>query len=112
MRVVIKPWGHEEIWAETDRYVGKYLHIEPGHRLSRQYHEKKEETIRVLSGKLLLEIGKGDSIEQLFLAKDEIFHIKPGTIHRFCALDEKVILVEVSTPELDDVIRLSDDYLR
>lgn len=112
MRIVTKPWGHEEIWAETPKYVGKYLHIEPGHRLSRQYHEKKEETIRVLSGKLLLEVGTGDNLMTLTLSPGEIYHVTPLTVHRFCAGDERVVLVEVSTPELDDVIRLSDDYLR
>lgn len=112
MRIVNKPWGYEEIWAETPKYVGKYLHINPGHRLSRQYHEKKEETIRVLSGKLLLELGTGDSLFQMTLSSGEIYHVTPGTIHRFCATEEKVVLVEVSTPELDDVVRLADDYTR
>lgn len=110
MRVVQKPWGHEEIWAETTKYVGKYLHIEPGHRLSRQYHEKKEETIRVLSGKLLLETGNAESLTLHEMMPGEVFHVTPGTIHRFCAAEERVILVEVSTPELDDVVRLADDY--
>lgn len=109
MRVVNKPWGHEEVWAETDRYAGKYLYIKAGHRLSRQYHEKKEETIRVLSGVLRLEVGEtGDDVR--LLAVGDIFHVKPGTVHRFCATNEDVVLVEVSTTELDDVVRLSDDY--
>jgi len=112
MRIVEKPWGHEEIWAETPRYVGKYLHIEPGCRLSRQYHEKKEETIRVLSGKLLLEIGSGENLTRLTLVTGDVYHITPLTIHRFCATDERVVLVEVSTPELEDVVRLQDDWSR
>lgn len=112
MRIVEKPWGHEEIWAETPRYVGKYLHIEPGHRLSRQYHEKKEETIRVLSGKLLLEIGSGENLTRSTLVTGDVYHITPLTIHRFCATDERVVLVEVSTPELEDVVRLQDDWSR
>ena len=112
MRIVEKPWGHEEIWAETPRYVGKYLHIEPGCRLSRQYHEKKEETIRVLSGKLLLEIGSGENLARSTLATGDVYHITPLTIHRFCATDERVVLVEVSTPELEDVVRLQDDWSR
>ncbi len=112
MRVIIKPWGKEEIWAETYRYVGKYLHISAGHRLSRQFHERKEETIRVLQGNLLLEIGAGDNIKQHVLSPGDIYHVTPGTIHRFCAQDGDVILVEVSTPELDDVVRLHDDYKR
>ena len=72
MRVVQKPWGYEEIWAETDKYVGKYLHIKANHRLSRQFHEKKEETIRVLKGVLLLEIGADETFEQLRLEVDEM----------------------------------------
>lgn len=112
MRTVTKPWGKEEIWAETPQYVGKYLHISAGHRLSKQYHEKKEETIRVLSGKLQLVLGSGDNEFQQTLAVGEVYHITPLTIHRFCATDEDVVLVEVSTPELDDVVRLEDDYRR
>jgi mannose-6-phosphate isomerase-like protein (cupin superfamily) len=111
VRIVKKPWGHEEIWAETPKYVGKYLHIEPGHRLSRQYHEKKEETLRVISGKLLLEIGAGSDMIQDTLSEGDVYHVNPGTVHRFCATTEKVVLVEVSTPELDDVVRLEDDYI-
>jgi mannose-6-phosphate isomerase-like protein (cupin superfamily) len=112
MMRVEKPWGHEEIWAQTDKYVGKHLHINPGHRLSRQYHAKKEETIRVASGILHLEIGQGESVTVKRLLPGEVFHISPGTVHRFCAAEEKVILVEVSTPVLDDVVRLQDDYER
>lgn len=112
MRIIEKPWGHEEIWAETRRYVGKYLHIKSGKRLSRQYHQKKEETIRVLEGELLLELGTSDNIIQKILKKGETYHVMPGTIHRFCATKEDVILVEVSTTELDDVVRLVDDYER
>lgn len=112
MRIVQKPWGKEEIWAETPKYVGKYLHINAGHRLSRQYHERKEETIRVLSGKLVLEIGSGDNAIFTSLSVGDVFHVTPLTVHRFGADKEDVILVEVSTPELDDVVRLSDDYAR
>ena len=109
---VDKPWGHEEIWAKTHQYVGKILHINAGHRLSLQFHKKKEETIRVLYGTLLLETGMGaDSVIQT-LTSGEVFHITPGTIHRFCATDEDVTLLEVSTPELSDVVRLEDDYAR
>ena len=109
MRTVSKPWGHEEIWAETDRYAGKYLYIKAGHRLSRQYHVKKEETIRVLSGVLRLEVGHHGELISL-LPPGEVFHVTPGTVHRFCATNEDVVLVEVSTTELDDVVRLEDDY--
>lgn len=112
MRTVEKPWGHEEIWAETPKYIGKYLYIKAGHRLSRQYHEVKEETIRVLRGELLLEIGPEHDLLQMRLDEGETYHVTPHTIHRFCAVDTDVILLEVSTPELDDVVRLVDDYSR
>ena len=110
-----KPWGHEQLWASTSRYVGKILFIKAGHRLSRQYHRVKEETIMVLEGTLLLEAGPrevGGTIETYHLAAGAVFHVKPGTIHRFCARDEDVRLVEVSTPEVEDVVRLEDDYRR
>jgi mannose-6-phosphate isomerase len=109
---VEKPWGHEEIWAHTSKYVGKILHIKAGHRLSQQFHRYKEETIRVLSGSLLLEMGIGADATSLTVSPGEDFHIPPGTIHRFCAVQEDVDLLEVSTPELDDVVRLEDDYAR
>lgn len=112
MRVVDKPWGHEEIWAETARYAGKFLIIRAGEALSRQYHERKEETICVLEGVLHLEIGRGDDIEIRHLGVGESFHVRPGTVHRFCADEVDVRLVEVSTPELDDVVRLEDRYRR
>ena len=112
MRIVQKPWGHEEIWAETPKYVGKYLHIKAGHRLSRQYHERKEETIRVLSGKLALEVGAGENTIFTSLLPGQTFHVTPLMVHRFGASDEDVVLIEVSTPELDDVIRIADDYSR
>ncbi|MCO4761930.1 MAG: cupin domain-containing protein [Myxococcales bacterium] len=112
MRIIDKPWGHEEIWAETSRYAGKFLIIRAGEELSRQYHEKKEETICVLSGKLRLEIGASPNIEIRYLDPNESFHVKPGTVHRFCADEVDVKLVEVSTPELDDVVRLEDRYAR
>jgi mannose-6-phosphate isomerase-like protein (cupin superfamily) len=111
-----KPWGYERIFAHTSQYVGKYLFIEGGHKLSRQYHEQKDETITVLRGPLILEVGPApddDEIITVSLLEGEAFHIKPGTIHRFCAPpDIDVELIEVSTPELDDVIRLEDDYDR
>jgi hypothetical protein len=111
MRIVQKPWGYEEIWAETDRYLGKILHINSGHKLSRQYHEIKCETIRVLSGTLHLELGSEGEVD-LVLNVGQVYDIKPGTVHRFCAKDTDVELLEVSTPEINDVVRLSDDYAR
>jgi mannose-6-phosphate isomerase len=120
MRIVEKPWGHEEIWAETDSYVGKVLVINKGHRLSRQYHVKKEETFRVLNGTLTLEIGEGENMKTyhlgLGLPDGEVFHCPPGTIHRMICEPEHnytfVRVCEVSTNHLDDVVRLEDDYKR
>ncbi len=112
MRIETKPWGHEEIWAETARYAGKFLIISRGEMLSRQYHERKEETIFVLSGTLLLEIGQHPDIKQYYLSPGQSWHISPGTVHRFCATDDDVRLAEVSSPELDDVVRLEDKYAR
>lgn len=112
MRRVDKPWGHEEIWAETARYAGKFLIIRAGEELSRQYHERKEESICVLEGTLRLELGRRPDVEVRHLTPGESFHVTPGTVHRFCADAEDVRLVEVSTPELDDVVRIEDRYQR
>ena len=114
-QIIEKPWGHEEVWASANRYVGKTLFIKKGHRLSRQYHQVKEETIMVLDGTLYLEAGpyfEGDKIHHHTLGPGGIFHIAPGTIHRFCAEETDVRLVEVSTPEIHDIERLEDDYRR
>ena len=107
-----KPWGYEIIWSHCDKFVGKILGINKGHKLSRQYHEVKEETILVLSGTLLLEIGNKDNLKKIELKKGKSFHVEPGTIHRFCAVYGDVELAEVSTPELNDVVRIEDDYDR
>jgi mannose-6-phosphate isomerase-like protein (cupin superfamily) len=94
-----KPWGYEIRFAQNDKYLGKILYIAQGHRLSRQYHQLKDETIMVYEGTLILELG--------------IPGILPGVVHRFCAPERKsVTLIEVSTPEIDDVTRLEDDYKR
>jgi mannose-6-phosphate isomerase len=113
-KIVKKPWGFESIWALTLDYVGKMLHINEGHRLSRQKHLEKEETIQVLLGVLTLEVGipGQDGHQKLKLSPGDTFHIEPGLIHRFCAYDTDVKICEVSTPHLDDVVRLSDDYKR
>jgi mannose-6-phosphate isomerase len=111
MRRVEKPWGHEVIWAETARYVGKLLHIREGERLSRQYHRVKEETLFLQSGEMILEIGPAESIETRRMTKGDVFHVAPGTIHRMIAVSD-VDIIEVSTPELDDVVRLEDAYGR
>jgi mannose-6-phosphate isomerase len=109
---ISKPWGHEIVWSHCQKFVGKILCINGGHKLSRQYHEFKEETIFVLSGTLLLEIGMGENLTKEDLKIGQAYHITPGTIHRFCAPYGDVELSEVSTPELDDVVRLEDDYDR
>lgn len=111
MRRVEKPWGYEIIWAETGRYVGKILHIKAGHRLSRQYHNVKDETIMVESGEMDLELGRPPEVTTRRLARREPFHVTPGTIHRMVAVTD-VDVLEVSTPELDDVVRLEDNYGR
>lgn len=110
-RRVEKPWGYEIIWAETPRYVGKILHIRTGHKLSRQYHRVKEETLRVLRGVMHLEVGPADACTLLTMHPGDVFHVKPGTIHRMIAVEDTDVL-EVSTPELDDVVRLEDVYGR
>jgi mannose-6-phosphate isomerase len=112
VRTIEKPWGGELIWAETEDYVGKILFIKKDNRLSRQYHKIKEETIFVKTGILGLEIGEGDDLQQIALNAGQTFHVKPGTIHRFCAPYGDVELIEVSTPHLKDVVRLEDDYNR
>ena len=109
---IIKPWGHEVIWSHCEKFVGKILCIKSGEKLSRQYHENKEETIFVLTGTLLLEVGMGATLQTIELKKGQSFHVTPKTIHRFCAPFGDVELAEVSTPELDDVVRLEDDYNR
>jgi dTDP-4-dehydrorhamnose reductase/mannose-6-phosphate isomerase-like protein (cupin superfamily) len=112
IRRVDKPWGHELIWAHTDRYVGKILHIKQGERLSLQYHEKKDETIFVLTGKMVFEVGAKDGPrEDLVLKAGEGFRVTPFTTHRMIALEDTDVL-EASTPELDDVVRLEDKYGR
>jgi len=108
---VEKPWGYELIWARTDRYVGKILHIEPGHVLSLQYHNKKDESIYVLKGEIVLRIQQGDTLIERPLREGEAFHIPPKVIHQFEAVLASDLL-EASTPEIDDVVRLKDRYGR
>ena len=111
-KTVDKPWGHELIWAHTDRYVGKILHVRAGESLSLQYHRVKDETIMVLSGRLLLVyFAEGQEPRSRELTPREPFHIEPGLRHRMIAIEDTDVL-EVSTPELDDVVRLEDRYGR
>lgn len=110
--IVEKPWGHELIWAHTDRYVGKILHIKAGESLSLQYHVVKDETVMVLGGRMRFEHYRdGEAPVVIELGPREPFHIAPGTRHRMTALEDTDVL-EVSTPELDDVVRLADRYGR
>ena len=111
VKTVPKPWGHETIWAHTDRYVGKILHIKAGHALSFQYHNKKDETVHLLSGELIYRVKLGDELEDMHLTRGQSFRITPGTVHQMEAVTDCDIL-ETSTPELDDVVRLQDRYGR
>ena len=109
--IVEKPWGYELIWAHTDRYVGKILHIKKGESLSYQYHKVKDETIHLLHGDMELEVEVKSERKILHLKPGDSFHITPGTKHRMNALEDCDVL-EASTPELDDVVRLEDRYGR
>ncbi len=111
IRRVPKPWGYELIFARTGRYVGKILHVEQGHSLSLQYHEMKEETLFVVRGELKLTIEHDGDRRELLLREGEAFHIPPRMIHRMEAVRDTDV-AEVSTPELDDVVRLEDRYGR
>ena len=121
VRVVPKPWGHETIWANTDLYVGKVLHIKAGHSLSLQYHNLKDETIHLLSGTMIYRVGNDDGrskmedgvpqLREVELKAGESFRNEPGTIHQMEAVTDCVLL-EASTPHLDDVVRLTDRYGR
>jgi mannose-6-phosphate isomerase len=112
-RKVEKPWGYELIWAETGRYVGKVLFVKAGESLSLQFHRQKDESWLVQSGRAKLELGSaGDPVlMEEVLAAGAAFHFRPGTVHRVTAIEDTTIL-EVSTPELDDVVRLEDRYGR
>lgn len=111
-RFVNKPWGHEEIFAETPRYVGKILFIKAGEALSLQFHEVKEETLRVLDGEVEFVTGPDrDRLTSEVLGAGDVLHVSPGTLHRMTAKTD-CRLLEVSTPELDDVVRLDDRYGR
>jgi mannose-6-phosphate isomerase-like protein (cupin superfamily) len=111
-RKVDKPWGHEVWWALTDAYAGKILHVEKGHRLSLQFHEQKDESAYLLSGRLLLIKGRSeDDLTTVELGPGDAWRNVPGEVHTIEALEDCDVL-EVSTPELDDVVRLRDSYGR
>jgi quercetin dioxygenase-like cupin family protein len=108
---VEKPWGYELHWAKTDRYVGKLIHVDAGHALSLQYHNQKDETIYLHAGLLLFEVQEGAELTKRQMKPGESSRITPKTIHRITAIEDSDIF-EVSTPELDDVVRLEDRYGR
>jgi len=108
-KTIKKPWGHEIIWAQTQDYVGKILYIKADHRLSKQYHQEKEETVYVLEG-VLYNYDENDN--PTMYGPGNSLHIKPNQVHRFGAKKGDVKLVEVSTNYLSDVVRLEDDYKR
>jgi mannose-6-phosphate isomerase-like protein (cupin superfamily) len=111
MRTVPKPWGREVIFAENELYAGKILHLEAGHSLSLQYHERKDETIFVLEGQMQLTVEIDGIMRELTLNPGQTHRIRPGVRHRMRA-DSPCTIVEVSSPQLDDVVRLEDDYGR
>lgn len=111
MRRVAKPWGHELVFAENERYAGKILHLDGGHCLSLQYHERKDETLYVLNGEVALSVEIDGEMKDMRLKKGDVFRIRPGVRHRLSA-EADCDLVEVSSPEIDDVVRLEDAYGR
>ena len=113
VRKVPKPWGHEIIWAHTDRYVGKILHVKAGEKLSIQYHERKDETVYLLSGemKYWVQLPGETELRDQKLVAGQSFRITPLTVHAIEAVTD-IDVLEASTPELDDVVRLKDRYGR
>ena len=111
-RRVEKPWGWELVWAEGDQYVGKLLFVRAGESLSLQYHEVKDESWLVQEGRARLELGGvGGELEAVEIGEGDAFHFPPGTVHRISAMEDTLV-IEVSTPEIDDVVRLEDRYGR
>jgi mannose-6-phosphate isomerase-like protein (cupin superfamily) len=108
---VDKPWGYELHWAKTDRYVGKVIHVDAGHALSLQYHNVKDETILLWSGRMRFEITRDGEMTTFEMTPGERVHVSPKTVHRMTAIEDCDTLA-VSTPELDDVVRIEDRYGR
>ena len=108
---VEKPWGYELVWARTARYVGKVIHVRAGHALSLQYHNRKEETLLLWSGRLLFELRTNDQVRRWEMKPGDRVHVVPGTVHRMTAIADSDVF-EVSTPELEDVVRIEDRYGR
>jgi len=111
MRTVPKPWGREVIFAENDRYAGKLLHLNAGHSLSLQYHERKDETLYVLEGEVTLDVEEDGAMRTRKLGAGESYRIRPLIKHRMRS-EKPCVILEVSSPELDDVVRLEDRYGR
>jgi mannose-6-phosphate isomerase len=112
VKIVPKPWGHEVIWAHTELYVGKLLHIKAGHALSVQYHNEKDEIIHLLRGTMIYRVGRGaEGLVEILLAEGDSYRNTPGLIHQMEAVTDCDVL-EASTPHLDDVVRLADRYGR
>ncbi len=111
--IVEKPWGFELIFARTENYVGKVLHIKKGEALSLQYHNLKDETIHIQTGSIKFQTASapGEPLKEIILKPGESFHIPPKLVHRMIAIEDTDIL-EVSTPQLEDVVRLEDLYGR
>jgi mannose-6-phosphate isomerase len=110
---VEKPWGHELVWALTDLYCGKLLYVKAGHSLSLQFHRRKDEAWLVHAGRAKLELGEAGEpvLKEEVVGPGSAFHYPPGTVHRVTALEDTTI-IEVSTPHLDDIVRLEDAYGR
>lgn len=112
IRKVEKPWGYELIFAHTERYVGKVLHVDAGHALSLQYHELKDETLYLMDGEVELQVEEDGHLVSTILRGGDSYRIIPFTRHRMVAGTNGCDIIEVSTPELDDVVRLEDRYGR
>jgi mannose-6-phosphate isomerase-like protein (cupin superfamily) len=107
-----KPWGYEIVFAHSERYAGKVIFVRAGEQLSLQFHRTKDETVYVQSGRIELEIGDpGGTLDTEVVGPGHAFRLRPGVVHRWRALEDAVVL-EASTPELDDVVRLEDRYGR
>ena len=112
VRKIDKPWGYELIFAHTDKYAGKILHVNAGEALSLQYHDEKDETLYLLQGEYQLTLEEDGELVEHRVREGDVFHIRPGTKHRMVGGPEGCDILEVSTPELDDVVRLEDRYGR
>ena len=106
-----KPWGYEVLWAQTEDYVAKIMHINPEQRMSLQFHQKKEETVYVMSGILHIWETENDEDWESY-GPGTVYHVKPGMVHRFGTGETGTMLMEVSTNHLEDVVRIADDYKR